>query len=154
MSFTPLMLGPSFRRKGGSVTEIYWLLSFAPGPVQPDTKPAAHLSRGAAGQFSSRYSQRRKGRGRLAVVRLIAVIGVGAAILQEALGDQPGILAKRQFDLAGKFRIVAQEGFCVLPALPEALAVIGEPCTRLLDNASLDAKIDQFACLGDTLAIH
>src|SRR3546814_3374984 len=81
---------------------------------------------GRPGIFQQAFA-RAKRAARLAVVRLIPVIGVGAAILQEALGDQPGILAKRQLDLAGKFRIIAQEGFGVLPALPEALAVIGEP---------------------------
>src|SRR5690606_37074344 len=42
----------------------------------------------------------------------------------------------------------------VLAALPQALAVVGEPGARLLDHAGLDAQIEQFAGLGDAFAIH
>ena len=47
-----------------------------------------------------------------------------------------------------------QEGLGVLAALAEALAVVGEPGAGLFDDAGLDAEIDQFADLGNALAIH
>src|ERR1700733_5432770 len=75
-------------------------------------------------------------------------------IVENALGDQAGILANRALDLAGDVGIVLQELLGVLAPLPEALAFMAEPRARLLDHAGLDAEIDQFADLGDALAIH
>ena len=74
--------------------------------------------------------------------------------LEELLGDQAGILAQRQFDLVGDVRIVAQEQLGILAALAEPLGIVGEPGARLLDDAGLDAEIDQFAGLRHALAIH
>src|SRR5690606_5861532 len=42
----------------------------------------------------------------------------------------------------------------VLAALAEPLAIPGEPGAGLLDDAGLDAQIEQFAGLGDAFAIH
>src|SRR2546430_9333184 len=47
-----------------------------------------------------------------------------------------------------------QMGLRVYPALTDALAVIGEPGTGVLDNAGLNAEIDQFTALGYALAVH
>ena len=44
---------------------------------------------------------------------------------KDLLGDQPGILPDRGFDLGGHVGIVAQEGLGVLAALADPLAVIG-----------------------------
>jgi hypothetical protein len=78
----------------------------------------------------------------------------GPAIFEELLGDEPGILAQRQLDLARQLGIVAQEALGVLAPLAEALAVIGEPGARLLDDAGLDAEVDELAGLRHALAIH
>ena len=45
-------------------------------------------------------------------------------------------------------------GLGVLAALAEADAVEGEPGAGLLDDAGLDAEVDQFARLGDAFAVH
>ena len=50
--------------------------------------------------------------------------------------------------------IVLEELARVLAALPHALAVVGEPGAGLLDDAGLDAEIEQLAGLGDALAVH
>src|SRR6185437_16866926 len=50
--------------------------------------------------------------------------------------------------------IVLEELLGVLAALPDALAVVGEPRAGLLHHAGLDAEIDQFADLGNALAVH
>src|SRR5271168_2625770 len=42
----------------------------------------------------------------------------------------------------------------VFASLANALAVIGKPGARLLDDASLNAQIDQFAALRYPLAVH
>src|SRR6201993_4977970 len=42
----------------------------------------------------------------------------------------------------------------VFASLSNALAVIGKPGARLLDDASLNAQIDQFAALRYPLAVH
>src|ERR1700730_5205021 len=42
----------------------------------------------------------------------------------------------------------------VLTSLANALSVIGKPGARLLDDASLNAQIDQFAALRYPLAVH
>src|SRR5205085_5486263 len=87
-------------------------------------------------------------RGRLAV-------GVGLALTGEnLLGDQAGVLADRGLDLGGHVGVGLQEGFGVLAALAEALAVIGEPGAGLFDHAGLDAEVEDLAHLGDALAIH
>src|SRR5271156_5971092 len=44
--------------------------------------------------------------------------------------------------------------FGVFPSLANALPVIGKPGARLLDDASLNAQIDQFAALRYPLAVH
>jgi len=60
--------------------------------------------------------------------RPLFALFVGPRILQDALGDQPGILPDRSFDLRGDFGILAQELLGILASLPDALAVEREPC--------------------------
>ena len=50
--------------------------------------------------------------------------------------------------------VLLEELLGVLAALAEALAVVGEPGAGLLDDAGLDAEIDELADLGDALAVH
>src|SRR6202167_290127 len=95
------------------------------------------------------------GRKRLAFRRVVLLVGLIALLAgQNLLGDQSGILPHRRLDLSGDIGIGLEEDFGVLAALADTLAVIGEPGARLFDNAGLDAKIDQFAGLGDAFAIH
>src|SRR3984957_12395127 len=59
--------------------------------------------------------------------RLLAVgVALGRAG-QDLFGDQAGVLADRGFDLGGHVRVGLEERFGVLTALPQTLAVIGEP---------------------------
>src|SRR5882724_13547964 len=74
--------------------------------------------------------------------RLLAVsVALGRAG-QDLFGDQTGVLADRRLDLRGHVGIGLEEGFRVLAALPQPLAVIGEPGAGFLDNAGLDAEIE------------
>src|SRR6202171_708074 len=68
--------------------------------------------------------------------------------------EQAGVLADRGLDLRGHIRIGLEERLRVLAALAEPLAVIGEPGAGFLDDAGLDAEIENFSHLGDALAIH
>src|SRR5262249_37730619 len=73
---------------------------------------------------------------------------------ENLFADAAGILPDRGFDLRHHVGVRFQEGLGVLAALADALAVVGEPGTRLLDHTSLDAEVQNFSGLGDTLAIH
>src|SRR5262249_8217778 len=66
----------------------------------------------------------------------------------------PAFLADGLFDLGGNGRILLEEGLGVLAALADALAVVGEPGAGLLDDTGGGTEIDQFAGLGDALAVH
>src|ERR1700687_4540547 len=75
--------------------------------------------------------------------RLLAFgVALGGAC-QDLLRDQAGVLADRHLDLGGHVGIGLEEGFRVLAALAEPLAVIGEPGAGLLDDACLDAEIEE-----------
>src|SRR3954451_20110164 len=74
--------------------------------------------------------------------------------LQDAVGDQAGVLADRGLDLVGDGWIVWPEALGVLAGLAAALAVGGEPGARLLHDAGLHAEVDQLADLRDALAEH
>src|ERR1700722_18668505 len=80
--------------------------------------------------------------------------GLAGLARENLLGAPSGVLPDRGLDLGGHVGVVTQEGLCVLAALADALAVIGEPRARLLDDARLDAEIDDLAELGDALAVH
>ncbi len=72
-----------------------------------------------------------------------------------ALADLAGILRGSGRSILSAMSVFCgEEGLGVLAALADALAVIGEPGARFLDDAGLDAQIDQFAGLGDAHAIH
>src|SRR4051794_767358 len=93
--------------------------------------------------------------GTRSILRRLLAVGValrGAG--ENLLRDQPGILPDRRLDLRGHVGIGLQERLRVLAALAEPLAVIGEPGTGFFHNAGLDAEIEDFAHLGDALAIH
>src|ERR1700694_1880596 len=105
---------------------------------------------GVLGTRSGRPGEIRSGFG--GAVRLV-LAGAGLRI-EDALGDDAGILPDRRFDFLGDLRVLLEEELGVLAALAEALAVVGEPGAGLLDDAGLDAEIDELAGLGNALAIH
>src|ERR1700753_2612935 len=87
----------------------------------------------------------------------VLAVAIGIALRragQDLLGDQAGVLANCHLDLRGHVGIGLEQGLRILAALAEPLAVIGEPGAGLLDNAGLDAEIEDFSHLGDALAIH
>src|SRR5260370_23600451 len=94
---------------------------------------------------------------RTSILRRLLTVGVGVAFRgarQDLFGDQSGVLPDRGLDLGGHVGIGLEEGLRVFAALAEALAVIREPGAGFLDDAGLDAEIEDLAHLGDALAIH
>src|SRR5262252_1251005 len=74
--------------------------------------------------------------------------------IHHGTGDEAGVLADCLLDLGRDLRILLQELLGILPALADALAAIGEPGPRLLNDSGLGAEIDELAGLRDALAIH
>src|SRR5690606_22627141 len=73
---------------------------------------------------------------------------------QQHFAKQARAFTYALLDRAGNRRIVLEELAGILTALPQPLAVPGEPGAGLFDNTGLDAQIEQFAGLGNTFAIH
>src|SRR6185503_471499 len=46
------------------------------------------------------------------------------------------------------------ENLCVLAALPDAVAVIGQPRAGFFHEVAGDAEIDEFTHFGDAFAVH
>src|SRR6202011_4974379 len=69
-------------------------------------------------------------------------------------GQDAGVLADFLLDRLGDFGMFLEVGLGVLAALADALAVVGVPGARFLDDAGLVAEVDQLAGLGDALAVH
>src|SRR5687767_10521556 len=84
--------------------------------------------------------------------RLLAVLVLRRG--EQALDNEARALADRLLELRADLRVLLEERLRVLAALADALAVVGEPGARLLDDAGLDAKVDELARLGDALAVH
>src|SRR5690606_18766244 len=84
----------------------------------------------------------------------VPVIFLRRAYIEDLLCNEARILTDGSFDLVRHVRILLEELLGILAALPDALAAIGEPRPCLLHDPGLHAEINQFACLGDTLAIH
>src|SRR5712691_5811498 len=70
------------------------------------------------------------------------------------VGDETGIAADRALDQLADLDMLLQIEFGVFAALADPLAIIGEPRPRFLDDAGLDAEVDQLAALGNSLAVH
>src|SRR5436190_5365450 len=62
-------------------------------------------------------------------------------------------LADLRFDLRGEVAVLVQEPFGVFAALADADVPVGEPRARLLDDAVLEADVDQLAPLRDAFAV-
>ena len=57
------------------------------------------------------------------------------------------------FDFVCQRRVLPQHLLGIFPALSELFAVIREPRAGFFDNAGLDAEVNQFADLGNPLAV-
>src|SRR5882757_4296038 len=68
--------------------------------------------------------------------------------------DDTGLFAHLGLDRVRHVGMIAQELLGILAALTDPLARVAEPGARLLDDAGLDAEVDQFADTADPLAIH
>src|SRR6266568_2221312 len=62
--------------------------------------------------------------------------------------------ADLRLDLRSEVAVLMQKGFRVLASLTDAHIAVGEPRARLLDDAMLEADIDQLAGLGDAFAVR
>src|SRR5690606_10875078 len=90
--------------------------------------------------------------GLTSALKVLALVRLGVA--QQFLGDLVGRGPDRLLDGVGDVGVGLEEVAHVLAALADALAVVGEPAARLLDDAGLDAEVDDLAQLGDALAVH
>src|SRR4029077_17691091 len=57
------------------------------------------------------------------------------------------------FDLGSEVGVLVQEAFRVLASLSDAHIAVREPRSRLLDDAVLEADVDELAGLGNSFAI-
>src|SRR4051812_14453593 len=73
---------------------------------------------------------------------------------EQRFGEDARALANPLLDDVGDLRVVLEELARIFAALAETLAVEGEPGARLLDDAGLDAQVEQLAGLGNALAVH
>src|SRR5262249_9006965 len=85
---------------------------------------------------------------------LIVVVLLLTLARHDRFRDQTGILSHRSLNLAGDVRVFLEKLLGVLASLTNALAVVREPGAGFLHDAGFDAEIDQFAGLGDALAVH
>src|SRR3546814_19621276 len=65
-----------------------------------------------------------------------------------------GIRANLAIDRLGHVRVLPQEALGVLPALADAVAVMGEPGAGLLDDAGIPSAVEHLAGLRHALALH
>src|SRR5262245_22900012 len=87
------------------------------------------------------------GVGRLAGLRrLLGLVG-GRGVDADGI---PDLLA----DLEHQVEVLGQELLRLLAALTELLPFVGEPRTRFLDDAEIDADVEQRAFAADALAVH
>ena len=112
---------------------------------EPSDGQGAHQERGALARLGKRGLRL----GLAFVLILAALLGC-----EDLVGDDARILADHGLDLGGHVRIGLEEGLCVLAALADALAVVGEPGAGFLHHAGLDAEVEDFAHLRDALAVH
>ncbi len=77
-----------------------------------------------------------------------------AAVHQRSGREDAGIGAHLVLDRLGDLGVLAEVVLGVLAALADALAVVGVPGARLLDDAGLLAEVDQLAGLAHALAVH
>src|SRR5690606_15100477 len=83
-----------------------------------------------------------------------SIVGIRVRSDHHLLGNRVGAAANRSFQPVANFRIILQELFGIVAALPDPDAVIAEPAAGFLDDAGLHAQIQDFADLGDAFAIH
>src|SRR5882762_8808921 len=94
------------------------------------------------------FEGRRRG-----LVLFLVLLGFLAAVHQ-GVGDDAGVGPHLLLDGRGDLGMLPEVRFGVLAALADALAVVGVPRARLLDDAGLLAEVDQLAGLADAFAVH
>ena len=57
-------------------------------------------------------------------------------------------------DAVGRLGVLPEELLCVLAALPDPLAIVGVPGSRLLDDLVFHTQIQHLAELGDAFSVH
>src|SRR6478752_668264 len=87
--------------------------------------------------------------GRTALRELVFAGSLGAARHADA-----ELLLDLRLDLGRDIRLLEEEVARVLLALAELLAVVGVPGARLLDDAVLDAEVDETPLAGDAHAVE
>src|SRR5215218_6833498 len=91
------------------------------------------------------------------VVGVDELLGSGVGHVDRAVlvgladaGGSPHLLGDLDHDLG----VLGEERLGVLPALPELLALVRVPGTRLLHEAEVDAEVEHRALAADALAVH
>src|SRR5262245_26175230 len=110
-------------------TRLPVLAAFPPEGCQGAT---ARLPFGAGGLLAARLGQH-------AVLVGLLAVRARLRLSQHLVDDQAGALADRLLDRMRNLRVLLQERLGVLAPLADAVAVIGEPGARLLDDVGLDA---------------
>src|SRR3546814_9564177 len=84
----------------------------------------------------------------------VVLILFGIDTDEQRFRELVGFAEDHIFDALGRVRIVAKEFFRVLLALTDADAVERRPSTRFLDDAGLDAEVDDLAETRTAFAVH
>ena len=71
----------------------------------------------------------------------------GARAFQHGFRQDAGIFADAALDLGRDLRVVLEEVLGIFPALADPLILVGEPGARFLDDAGVDAEVEQLAGL-------
>lgn len=90
--------------------------------------------------------------GGFVAVAFVFIAGFGAG--QHGIGDHACVFAQFLLDRGCDLGVVFQVFPRVLAALADALAVKGEPCAGFLDDAGIDAEVDDLALFRDAFAVH
>ena len=112
-----------------------------------DSAPIADPARGLAAAAGDGAAGRSRAAGRSVVEDL----GLSSPVMAKSRPWAARILSSICMAMSG---LSLRIGLGVLAALADALIAEGIPGAGLLDDAGLDADVDQLAALGDALAVH
>ena len=116
----------------------------------PTCRPSRCRGPSTAGPASLEGIRLSGGRHGLGLIGEIDVVGRRLGV--DARRCRP--LADPLGDLDHDLGVLGQERLGVLPTLAELLALVGVPGARLLDDAEVDADVEQRALAADALAVH
>src|SRR5450631_2342517 len=105
---------------------------------------------------ASRRSRRplRGGRTRLRLVRLFRLVRLLHFLVGRRLGQaDPALLQQLRPQLAEQILVLEEIGLRRLAAVAQALAAVGDPGAALLQEARLDAEVDDLPRARDPLAV-